>query len=209
MKLPLRSLALLASFSLALPALAQGAKPADTAKPAAAAPQAKADDAVIKPIKTVVQAVRYNKDDVALKQLAAEEQSKFLLGDEWAKGTDAQRKEFMQLFHSLFSKLAFPKVRENFKNLASITYEEPALEGDKAKVKSTVVIDHPVKKQEMKLQYSLIKDGADWKVVDVAVLGDSMLTGIRDDQVQPILKQGGWDHLLDLMRKKDAELSKK
>jgi phospholipid transport system substrate-binding protein len=33
-----------------------------------------------------------------------------------------------------------------------------------------------------------------------------MLTGIRDDQVRPIMAQGGWDHLLDLMRKKNAEL---
>ncbi|MGZ3460020.1 MAG: hypothetical protein ACXU86_16120, partial [Archangium sp.] len=41
------------------------------------------------------------------------------------------------------------------------------------------------------------------------VLGDSMLTGIRDDQVRPIMKQGGWEHLLELMRKKNAELSKK
>jgi phospholipid transport system substrate-binding protein len=76
-------------------------------------------------------------------------------------------------------------------------------------VKSTIVIEHPVKKQEMKLQYSLAQDKGAWKVVDVAVLGDSMLTGIRDDQVRPIMKQGGWDHLLDLMRKKEAELTAK
>ncbi|HEX8818797.1 MAG TPA: ABC transporter substrate-binding protein [Archangium sp.] len=184
----LRSLSLLATLALALPALA--------------AP----NEAVTKPVKTVVQSVRYNKDDLALKQLANEEQGRFLLGEDWDKGTDAQRKEFTKLFHSLFSKMAFPKVRENFKNLASITYEDPAVEGDKAKVKSTIVINHPMKKQEMKLHYSLAKEKADWKVVDVAVLGDSMLTGIRDDQVRPILKQGGWDHLLDLMRKKEAEL---
>jgi phospholipid transport system substrate-binding protein len=66
-----------------------------------------------------------------------------------------------------------------------------------------------VKKQEMKLQYSLAQEKGAWKVVDVAVLGDSMLTGIRDDQVRPIMKQGGWDHLLDLMRKKEAELAGK
>jgi phospholipid transport system substrate-binding protein len=83
------------------------------------------------------------------------------------------------------------------------------VEGDKAKVKSTIVIEHPMKKQEMKLLYSLVQDKGGWKVLDVAVLGDSMLTGIRDDQVQPIMKQGGWEHLLDLMRKKNAELTKK
>ncbi|HYO54788.1 ABC transporter substrate-binding protein [Archangium sp.] len=187
----LRPLALLATLSLALPALAAPNEP------------------VAKPVKTVVQSVRYNKDDLALKQLAIEEQGRFLLGEDWDKGTDAQRKEFIKLFNSLFSKIAFPKVRENFKNLASITYEDPVVEGDKAKVKSTVVIEHPMKKQEMKLQYTLVKDKGGWKVLDVAVLGDSMLTGIRDDQIRPILQQGGWDRLLELMRKKDAELSKK
>src|SRR5690242_15452970 len=136
----LRPLALLATLSLALPALAAPNEP------------------VAKPVKTVVQSVRYNKDDLALKQLAIEEQGRFLLGEDWDKGTDAQRKEFIKLFNSLFSKIAFPKVRENFKNLASITYEDPVVEGDKAKVKSTVVIEHPMKKQEMKLQYTLVKD---------------------------------------------------
>ncbi|QRN98745.1 ABC transporter substrate-binding protein [Archangium violaceum] len=187
----LRSLAVLATFTLALPALA--------------AP----NETVAKPVKTVVQSVRYSKDDLAIKQLANEEQGRFLLGDDWEKGTDAQRKEFTQLFNKLFSKIAFPKVRENFKNLASITYDDPVLDGDKAKVSSTVIIEHPMKKQEMKLQYSLVKTQGAWKVLDVAVLGDSMLTGIRDDQVRPIMKQGGWDHLLNLMRQKDAELSKK
>lgn len=187
----LRSLSLLATLALALPALA--------------AP----NEAVTKPVKTVVQSVRYNKDDLALKQLANDEQGRFLLGEDWDKGTPAQRQEFTKLFNSLFAKIAFPKVRENFKNLASITYEDPAVEGTKAKVKSTIVIEHPVKKQEMKLQYSLAQDKGTWKVVDVAVLGDSMLTGIRDDQVRPIMKQGGWDHLLELMRKKEAELTAK
>jgi phospholipid transport system substrate-binding protein len=42
------------------------------------------------------------------------------------------------------------------------------------------------------------------------VLGDkSMLTNIRDDQVAPILKEGGLPHLFDLMRKRAAELRAK
>jgi phospholipid transport system substrate-binding protein len=191
MNLRLRSLALLATLSLAMPALAAPNEP------------------VAKPVKTVVQSVRYSKDDLALKQLANDAQGRFLLGDDWDKGTDAQRKEFIKLFNSLFSKIAFPKVRENFKNLASITYDDPAVDGDKAQVKSTVVIEHPLKKQEMKLQYVVVKEQGAWKVLDVAVLGDSMLTGIRDDQVRPIMAQGGWDNLLKLMRAKEAELNKK
>ena len=186
----LRSVPLLAALVLALPAFA--------------AP----NEAVSKPVKTVVQSVRYGKDLAALKNFGGEQQARFLVGADWDKATEAQRKEFVQLFHNLFAKIAFPKVRENFKNLASITYEDPEVTGDEAKVASTVVIDHPMKKQELKLKYALAKDKAGWKVVDVTVLGDSMLTGIRDDQVIPLLQEGGWDALLEAMHKKAKELEK-
>jgi phospholipid transport system substrate-binding protein len=185
----LRSVPLLAALVLAMPALA--------------AP----NEAVSKPVKTVVQSVRYGKDLAALKHFGGEQQAKFLVGADWDKATEAQRKEFIQLFHNLFAKIAFPKIRENFKNLASITYEDPEVTGDEAKVASTVVIEHPLKKQELKLKYALAKAKDGWKVVDVAVLGDSMLTGIRTD-VRALLDEGGWDALLKAMREKDQELAK-
>ena len=186
----LHTLSLLAVLALSAPALAAS------------------NDEVAKPVKTVVQSVRYGKDLAALKYFGGEQQARFLLGDAWDKASEPQRKEFVELFHSLFAKIAFPKVRDNFKNLASITYEDPEVKGDEAKVASTIVIDHPLKKQELKLKYALAKDKAGWKGVDVAVLGDSMLTGIRDDQVRPLLKDGGWDALITAMREKNKELEK-
>ncbi|ADO75058.1 ABC transporter substrate-binding protein [Stigmatella aurantiaca] len=185
-----RTVPLLAALLLALPALA--------------AP----GEEVAKPVKSMVQSVRYGKDLAAIKFMDSEQQARFLVGEDWDKGTEAQRKEFLQLFQTLFAKIAFPKVRDNFKNLAAINYGEPEVAGGDAKLASTVVIQHPMKKQELKLKYSLIKDKAAWKVVDVVVLGDSMLTGIRDDQVRPLLQEGGWDALLKAMREKDQELAK-
>jgi phospholipid transport system substrate-binding protein len=167
---------------------------------------APANDAVTKPLKTVIGSIRYSKDPAAIKQFAGEEQGKALLGEEWAKGTDVQRKEFVQLFHQLFAKIAFPKVRENFKHLESVTYETPEVSEGRARVGSTIVILHPMKKQELKLKYDLVNDKGAWRVVDVAVLGDSMLAGIRDDQVQPLLKEGGWEALLKAMRDKAKEV---
>ena len=186
----LRTVSLLAALVLSVPALA--------------AP----NEEVAKPVKTVVQSVRYGKDLAALKNFGGEQQARFLLGDAWDKASEPQRKEFIELFHTLFAKIAFPKVRDNFKNLASITYEDPEVKGDEAHVASTIVIDHPLKKQELKLKYALAKDKTGWKVVDVAVLGDSMLTGIRDDQIRPLLKDGGWDAVIKAMREKTQELSK-
>jgi phospholipid transport system substrate-binding protein len=164
-------------------------------------------DDVSKPLKTVINSVRYGKDLLALKSFAGDEQGKLLCGDSWAKGTDAQRAEFQKLFLELFGKIAFPKIRKNFENLDTVLYDDPALEGDKSKIGSTILINHPMKKQELKVSYDMVKKGGGWQVIDVTVKGgNSMLTDIRDDQVQPLLKEGGWDGLLKAMRDKAAEL---
>ena len=163
-------------------------------------------DAVSKPLKVVVNSVRYGKDKLALKFFAGDEQGKALLGDDWTKGTAAQRKEFIELFQQLFAKMAFPKIRKNFENLDTVLYENPEIKGSAAKINSTILINHPLKKQELKVSYTLVKEGGGWKVVDVAVLGDSMLKGIREDQIIPIMKDGGWDGLLKAMRDRNAEL---
>ena len=163
-------------------------------------------DEITKPLKVVVNSVRYGKDLAALKYFAVDEQGKQLLGDNWQKGTDAQRAEFGKLFLSLFGKMAFPKIRKNFENLDTVLYDEPTASGDRAEVTSTILINHPLKKQELKVKYSLVKTKTGWKVIDVAVLGDSMLKGIKEDQLDPLYKDGGWDGVLKAMRDRDAEL---
>ena len=172
-----------------------------------AAPAFAANEEVVKPLKTVIGSVRYGKDKAALKQFAGEEQGRLLLGDDWSKATPEQKKEFLDLFHTLFAKIAFPKIRQNFEHLGTVLYDEPKVDGQNAQVASTLVIQHPLKKQEMKLKYKLAKDGAAWRVVDVSVLGDSMLEGIRDEQVKPLMKEGGMGLLLQKMREKNKELA--
>ena len=163
-------------------------------------------DEVTKPLKIVINSVRYGKDVLALKSFAGDEQGKQLMGDAWAKGTDAQRKEFVELFHQLFGKIAFPKIRKNFENLDTVLYDEPTVTNDRAAIGSTILINHPMKKPELKVKYELVKGKAGWQVIDVSVLGDSMLKGIREDQVQPLFKDGGWEGVLKAMREKNAEV---
>lgn len=167
---------------------------------------ASAKDEVSKPLKVVVNSVRYGKDKLALKNFAGDAQGKTLMQDNWEKGTAAQRKEFVELFHTLFGKIAFPKIRKNFENLDTVLYDEPKVTGDRADIASTILINHPLKKQELKVKYELIKAGATWQVIDVSVLGDSMLKGIRDDQIVPLFKEGGWEGVLKAMREKAQEL---
>jgi phospholipid transport system substrate-binding protein len=159
-------------------------------------------------VKTLVQNVRQDKDEQALRLFDLEEQGRFVCGEAWTKASPAGREEFMTLFGRILARIAFPKVRENFKNLSSITYEPPDILGDLGSVRSTIFLDHPLKKQELKLRYTLAKRKAGWRFFDLDVLGSSMLEGIRDDQVKPLLEAGGWDGLMKAMRNKDAELAK-
>jgi phospholipid transport system substrate-binding protein len=158
-----------------------------------------------KPLQAVIGNIRQSRDLKALSYFHGDEQGKFLTGEYWAKATPEQQKEFVKRFHELFGKIAFPKVRRNFEHLATVLYDPPKKDGDRTTVESVVKIDHPVNKQELKLRYWVAQDKAAWKVVDVEVLGDSMLKSIRDDQVIPLLKEGGWDKLLKAMRDKLAE----
>ncbi len=173
------------------------------------AASAKADKAVEKPVRTLIGAVRYKKDALAVKFLAGPAEGRFLLGDAWNKATPAQQKQFVKLFHDLFAAIAFPKIRANFKYLSTIVYDAPKVKGDTATLDSTLVILNPLKKEELKVRYDLTKVHGAWKVLDVTVLGtggESMLTNIRDHQVKPILAEGGMSHLLDLMKKRLAEV---
>lgn len=183
----LRSLTLLAGLALALPALAA------------------TKDEVTKPLKALVGNVRYERDTAALKQFAAEAQGQYLMGADWQKGTPAQRQEFTRLFQSVFAKKAFPQIRDNFKYLASVTYGEPKVEGAQASADSTVLINHPLKKQEFKLKYALAQEAGGWKVVDVKVLGDSMLDSAKV-QIDELKKEGGWEAVLKALRDLDASL---
>ena len=188
-------------YLLAVPALAAPAAPPASAPAVPPSGQA-AIHPVEKPIRTLIGAVRFGKFPLALTMLDGETQGKLLLGDDWAKGTPAQRAEFIKLFHSLFAKQALPKIQKNFEHLEAMVYDAPEIAGDAASIKSVVTILHALKKQELKLKYKMQKVGADWKVVDVAVLGDSMLKSIREDQIVPIMKEGGWNKLLELLRQK-------
>lgn len=192
------TLALLFGMTVALPG------------PAMAKKRGNKKGGIEKPVSVVISAVRYGKDDLALKQMAGDAQAKFLLAEHYEKATQEERAEFAKLFHTLFAGLAFPKIRQNFEHLETILYADPKIEGDTGSVESTLLILHPVKKQEIKVRYDLVKDGGKWKVLDVQVLGTgrgSMLTNIRDEQVQPLIKDGGVAGLLTMMRQRAAEIA--
>jgi ABC-type transporter MlaC component len=155
----------------------------------------------------LVNNVRYGQDAAAIEYLDGEAQGAALLEDEWAKGTPEQRAEFIKLFHHLFSGIAFPKMRDSFQYLTTITYDAPKVAGERQMVASVLHVKAGPKEQEIKVTYNLSKTGDRLRVVDVTVDKEkSMLTEIREEQIKAIMAKGGWPKLLELLNKRAAGL---
>ena len=160
-----------------------------------------------KPIKVFVNAIRYGKDDLALKYVDGPAQAQFLTGDAWAGASPAQQKEFVALFHVIFAQLAFPKLKDNLQKIETILYSDAKAEMGAASITSTLVVLHPMKKQEVKVHYRLSEAKGKYRLVDVTFEGDaSLLTNIRDDQIEPLLSEGGFALVLDTLRARVGEI---
>lgn len=162
---------------------------------------------VLKPIKTLVNAIRFSKDDLASATLAHEEMSKDLLRGSWEKLTEAERKEFVDGFAFLLRKISFPKAREIFEHLDAIVYDPPVVDGDRARVRSTIVIHRDYKKEEISLEYVLVRRDR-WQIFDVVSEGEGTLDGIREDQIEPLVEEGGTRLLMEKLRAKVEEVRK-
>jgi phospholipid transport system substrate-binding protein len=165
---------------------------------------------VKKPISIFVNAVRYGKNSVALKYVDGDAQGAFLVGDGWTSKTPAEKSQFIKLFHVLFSELAFPKLKDNLQKIETILYGDVKEMDGYTQLSSTLVVLHALKKQEVKVYYRLSKKRGKYRLVDVTFAGDaSLLTHVRDDQIQPLLKEGGWDGLIKQLQTRAAEIEAK
>jgi ABC-type transporter MlaC component len=174
---------------------------AGTAASASAAPP---DKEVKKTLKTLITAIRYGKYDLAAKQLDFAAMVNGLLGDH--EVSDAERKEMVAGFESIIRKTSFVKGNEMFEHLDAVLYDKTRQEDGATRCKSTVVIHRNYKKTELVIDWVLKKNGSAWKVYDIVMLGESTLEGIREDQVDPLLEEGGTEALMGAMRDKLKEL---
>ncbi len=158
-----------------------------------------------KPIKVLVQAVRYSKDAMALKQLALEDMAAAMCRDHWAKMTDAQKKKLTANLGTLLQ-LRFPKFRDQLKHLSAILFSEHKMLGkDRASVKNTLVVHTKVYKKEYQLTWIMIKKGKKWQGLDLVTVGKSFLVKMRTKQINPLVAKGGVKLVLQKM---DAMIAK-
>ncbi len=173
--------------------------------PAAAAPQ---DKALQKTVKVLVNAIKLEKDDYAAKQLDFEAMVKGLLEEQWDGLSAADQEFFVNGMEKLIREISFKAGRENFQYLDAITFTASTVKSGIAKLPSAIVINHPVKgRSELKITWVLKQNGPSWRVFDTIILGESTMEGIKMDQIELLLDEGGIARVKKAMQDKLAEVS--
>lgn len=155
---------------------------------------------VQKPIKILLNAIRYKKFDLAAEQLAYNEMAKRLLEKTWEQLSETDKKEVATSLAFLIRERSFSKGHETFKHLDAVVYDTPTQPKSDVICKSTIVVHRNYKKTELVIDWVLTKADGAWKIVDMILLGESTLAGIREDEVEPLLEEGGVPTFMKALR---------
>ncbi|HEY8279025.1 MAG TPA: ABC transporter substrate-binding protein [Bdellovibrionota bacterium] len=122
--------------------------------------------------------------------------AKAALGKEFKKVSAQEFQWFRDTLQEIITRTVYPKAPD-FLSGVKITYNAVEEKGAKAKVKSTV----QNKADLTDVDYELAQKDGSWKVVDVAIAGQSWVESIRD-QVAQVIKKKKWQGLKDSMSKR-------
>lgn len=126
-----------------------------------------------------------------------------ILGDEAKKRSAADLKWFEDSIKEIITKTVYPKAPE-FLQGVKITYRSTLIDGSKATVPSTVA----KKGEKTDVNYSLVKAGSEWKVIDVSIDDESWVKTIND-KMSKTLKEKGWVGVKDMINKRVKALNEK
>jgi phospholipid transport system substrate-binding protein len=191
--------------------------PMAQAAPVAQAPQAAQAPATVpasvadaaaaqKSVRALINAIRYNKDDLAAKKLNFDGMARLLLADDYAQASTAQRQDFVASLGKLVTGTSFPKGRDLFHYLDALLFETATSQGDAMHVKSVVVVHRNLKKVELPIEWVLTRTAGQWQVVDIISMNESTAQGIREEEVLPLYKEGGLTQVLTAMHERLEQL---
>jgi len=127
-----------------------------------------------------------------------EELSRWCLGRNWNKLSEAQRKEFLPLFQQVLEKTYGDRILAYSDEKILFDREVPISKG-RVEVQTRVIT---TKSKEVPFNYRLFQDkSGTWKVYDVVVENVSLVMNYRS-QFNEILAKGTPDELLEILRKK-------
>jgi len=128
------------------------------------------------------------------------EMAKRSLGKHWSQRSQAERKQFTDLFASLLENSYAGKI-ESYNN-EKIVYLNETHDGNYAEVRSKVITP---KRDEYSLDYRLLNENGKWMVYDVVIEGVSLVSNYRT-QFNKIITANGYGELVKKLQTKTDEL---
>jgi len=129
-----------------------------------------------------------------------EEMAKRTLSGQWAKMTDAQRREFVDLFRTLLTNTYIGRI-ETYSG-EQIQYINERLQDGFAEVRTKVSSG----KTEFPMDYRLLNKSGDWHVYDIVLDGVSLVANYRG-QFSKILHSTGYEDLVEKLRTKSEKIT--
>lgn len=126
-----------------------------------------------------------------------------ILGVEAKKRSAADLKWFGDSIKEIITKTVYPKAPDFLKGV-KITYKNTLIDENKATVPSTVA----KKGEKTDVNYTLIKSGDTWKVIDISIDDESWVKTINDKMTKT-LKEKGWAGVKEMINNKVKALNKK
>jgi phospholipid transport system substrate-binding protein len=124
------------------------------------------------------------------------ELSKWSLGRNWIKFSEAQRQEFVTLFRQVLEKAYADKLL-SYTNEKVLFDREIKLSDTRVEVRTRIVTSS----KEIPIDYRVLQEGGTWKVYDVVIENLSLVQNYRS-QFDDILSRKTPDQLLEILRKK-------
>lgn len=178
--------------------------------------QEETEQKVLAPIKRLIGSVRYSDksktmadrialEDRALESIGSMQMAEFLLGDFAERATPEQKEKFAKQIREYTRYKAFPLVHKYFKDI-DLTYEPPVINGDQARVQSSVVYSGS---ERLTFSWILQKVGENYVITDfLNDKNNSSMQTNKEAQVQPTLKAKGVAGLLTVMDGAVAQVKK-
>ena len=124
------------------------------------------------------------------------ELAKRTLARNWNKLDDAQRQEFVQLFHQVLEKAYIDRIL-SYTNEKVVFYKENTISKNQVEVQTKIITSS----KEIPITYKAILVNGTWKVYDVVIENVSLVMNYRT-QFNEILVKNTPEQLLEILRKK-------
>ena len=138
-------------------------------------------------------------EDIAYARFDFDTISRLVLARNWNSLSDSQQREFVKEFKEHLS-VTYGR------NVDSYSNEKVVIVSDREEARGDWTVKTKIIRStgdDFQVDYRLRQKDADWKIIDVVIEGVSLIANFRS-QFQDIISSGGIDHLITLLREKNA-----